>query len=147
MVDNKELATARDNSNIFSGMTSASELFVGALNANILQGNFESLQSTADEIELQAEQRTNILREKYNASVGDYKYTAVARGFDPESGSARQNVERSSMALGEDIQMTGDTAKRQADAKRREADAQRRAVPAQLLGGLSKSLEYLGGIK
>lgn len=55
-------------------------------------------------VELQATQMANKLRQSYIESAGNYIYNAARRGVDVNSGSVRSNLQRTSEELGKNVQ-------------------------------------------
>ena len=77
---------------------------VGAkLNWNALKTELTQYELSAQNIELQAQERANQLREQFISNVGNYQFGAAQRGVSVGSGSVRQNLESSAMSLGSDI--------------------------------------------
>lgn len=55
-------------------------------------------------VEIQATQMANKLRQSYIESAGNYLYNAARRGIDVNSGSVRSNLQRTAEDLGKDVQ-------------------------------------------
>lgn len=55
-------------------------------------------------VEVQATQMANKLRQSYIESAGNYVYNAARRGIDVNSGSVRSNLNRTSEELGKNVQ-------------------------------------------
>lgn len=55
-------------------------------------------------VEVQATQMANKLRQSYIESAGNYVYNAARRGIDVSSGSVRSNLQRTSEELGKNVQ-------------------------------------------
>lgn len=77
---------------------------VGAkLNWKALKTELHQFELNAQNIELQAQERANQLREQFISNVGNYQFGAAQRGISVGSGSVMQNIESSAMSLGSDI--------------------------------------------
>jgi hypothetical protein len=120
---------AISNSNLMQTFNIGSSLMTAGINANILQGNFEELERSAEAVELQALERANILRERYSKSVGDFIVGAARRGIKISSGSVKANIERSAEELGEDIQNEKENAKAYAERLRTKANRMKSLIP------------------
>ena len=110
-----------------------------------------SLETSAEAVELAAAEATNQLRQKYLDSVGNLQYSAAARGVAVDSGSVRQNMERSGQNLGEDIAKTNRSASMQAKTLRANAAVARgyekaygKTAELTRWGGMLSSLGNLG---
>lgn len=76
----------------------------GAVNYSALRTDAYSLGVQANEIELQATQRANQMREQFNTAVGNYMFSAARRGVAVTSGNVQSNIQGSAENLGKDIQ-------------------------------------------
>lgn len=86
-----------------------------------LRGELTNYKIQANQIELQAKQRANQLREQFLGAVGSYTAGASRRGISVSSGSVRQNIESSAISLGKDIQRQEENARIKAQALRQQA--------------------------
>ena len=78
-------------------------------------------ENQALQLEVQATQIANRLREQFSESVGGYQYGAARRGVKVGEGSAMANIEQSAKALGKDVNQLDTNAKRMSGTLRREA--------------------------
>jgi len=117
----------------------------GIIDFGVLRNQKAEAKNRAAAIELQAEQRANILLESFNASMGNLQFSAARRGVKAGEGSVMRNIELSSKDLGEDIQ-----------ARRREASIKAGKVKTQaktdfsagVVGSLSGGTEgFLKGME
>jgi len=122
-----------------------------------------SMDVQASEIELQAQQRINQIRESFNDAVGTATFSATRRGVVAGEGSAGKNIEQSSIELGKDMALNKRSAKMKAKSFRTQAKINRILgkgsfasgllnIGSSLLGGFSgsegtKSLQVKPGIK
>ena len=141
------LENSKNKSMFSSTLAGGANMLMGAVNANILMGNFEAMESSADAIQLQALEMANNLREKFISAVGDYTYSSARRGIKTNSKSVTDNIQRSSEALGKDISRTKDNAKAKADKARSKAKYQKHMAGASILDGLSKGFTRIGEIE
>lgn len=82
-------------------------------------------ENQALQIELQATQIANKLREQFTEVAGEYTHTAARRGVKVGEGSMQDNIEQSAKALGKDVSQLDANAKRQSKVLRSEASATR----------------------
>lgn len=125
-----------------TGFGSAFASMAGSmLNYQALKTEAMQLGVQASNIELQAQQQANALREQFISNVGTYQYGAARRGVSVGSGSVRSNIESSAMNVGEDIRRAGKNASMQASALRTQAKIARKRASAQrfssIMGGIS----------
>lgn len=97
----------------------------------------------ASQIELQAQQQMNQLREQFNNSVGNYQYNASVRGV--KAGGLNSTFEMSAKNFGEDMNIINTNAKFKADALRVQARINDRYATANLIGGVAGALSKLSG--
>lgn len=123
----------------------------GYMNYEALKTNANALKVQANSIELQAQQRANQLREQFISSVGTYKASAAQRGVSVGSGSVMDNIESSSISLGNDIATMKKNAQLQAGALRTQAKVARRqgksAMVSGILSGLSSAASAYSNYK
>lgn len=119
-----------------------------ALNYGMLKADSYNLDIQASNIELQAQQRANQLREQFLGAIGSYQFGAAQRGVSVGSGSVRSNLESSAMNIGQDIQIAQKNADLQAKALRTQATSMRKTAKAQhtinTLGAVSNMFSSIG---
>lgn len=83
-----------------------------------------NLRGAASDVEIAAADAANALRKKYIAAIGSATYSAAARGADVNAtgGVLQQDLERSSMELGDDMATIERNATRRAKSMRTQAD-------------------------
>lgn len=101
--------------------SSFSSLAGGLIDYAALRTDVGNLNIQAGNVELQAKQRANQLRQQFIESAGNYMFGAAQRGIAVQSGSVQANLQRSSEALGKDIQTMSQNASLQASALRTQA--------------------------
>ena len=75
----------------------------------------------ANQIKLQAEQRSNMLMQSFNKAIGSAQYGAARRGVKAGEGSVMRNIEMSARDLGTDLDMSRKNAASKAGAMRTQA--------------------------
>lgn len=146
VITTEQLDKAQQAKDIFSFGAGVSNFMATSANWNILQGNFDSLELGADSIKLQAIERANQLRESFNSAIGDYVYMAEKRGFKSDSGSARANIEMSSMNLGKDISAMEKEAQAKSEVMKAKARAMKAQQGATVAKGLVDTFTSFGGM-
>ena len=115
----------------------------GYMNYQALRTDAYGLKVQANEIELQAQQKANMLREQFINSVGAYQVNATQRGVALSSGSVRNNIETSAGSLGKDIATIKKSAGLQANALRAQSKVAkwqgRSALVSGVLSGISSA--------
>jgi hypothetical protein len=81
----------------------------------------------AKQVELQVKQDANELRRQFVQAMGEYQYGASKRGVKVGEGSAGENIERSSIDLGKDVQEMETEAGYKTKQLRMDADRLRKA--------------------
>lgn len=83
-----------------------------------------NLRGSASDVEIAAADAANALRKKYLAAIGSATYSAAARGADVNAanGVLQQDLEKSSMELGDDMATIERNATRRAKSMRTQAD-------------------------
>lgn len=109
-----------------------------------LKGELSNYRIQADQIELQAKQRANQLREQFLGAVGSYTAGASRRGISVSSGSVRQNIESSAISLGKDIQRQQENARMKAQSLRQQAKIDKHRGKSQMYGTIAKSALKMG---
>jgi hypothetical protein len=92
-----------------------------SINYSLLKTDLKQLETSAQNIELQAQERANILRQQFISSIGNYQFGAAQRGVSVGSGSVLSNLESSAMNVGQDVQKAKKSADLQASALRSQA--------------------------
>jgi hypothetical protein len=109
-----------------------------------LKGELSNYRIQANQVELQAKQRANQLREQFLGAVGQYTTNASRRGISIASGSVRQNIESSAMSLGKDIQKETENARMKANVLRGQAKVLKHKGKSQMYANISKSAIQMG---
>lgn len=110
-----------------AGLGSVFSNFVGSIiDYKALKTDANSFYIQAGEVQLQAKQRANQLRQQFIESTGAYMFGAAQRGIAVQSGSVQSNLRRSAENLGKDV-----------DLMQRNADLQSGALITQ--GNIAKS--------
>ena len=117
----------------------------GMINYESLRVDAYSAKVQANNIELQAKERANMLRERYNNAVGNTMFGATMRGGRVTSGSVRGNIESSAKNLGEDIRKTDLNASMAASSMRTKAKMLKHQANASLAMGITNAALTLGG--
>jgi hypothetical protein len=127
-----------------SGVLSLASSFAGIIGSMIdydtLKRDSVNYEIQADEVELQAKQRANQLREQFNQAAGSYQVSAAQRGIDIKSGSVRSNLESSAINLGKDIQKESENAAMKAKGLRTQAKIARKQGKAQMYGQIASGI-------
>lgn len=131
----KELEKAGDAS-LYSGIAGIGSSTIDYSLASI-KASF--IKTQAEYVELQSSEQMNILMEQFNNTVGQVQYTAARRNVKIGEGSTAQNLEKSSMNIGEDIALNKKNAASKARMLRNQAKSTKSMSYANLLGGLTKS--------
>lgn len=142
------ISAASDNYKM-SGITGFGSAFAemagSYLNYSALRTEAMQLGVQASNIELQAQQQANMLREQFISNVGTYQYGAARRGISVGSGSVRSNVESSAMNMGEDIRRAGKNAQMKASALRSQERIMKGRAKAQLISGIASGVSSMAG--
>lgn len=78
-------------------------------------------------VEIQATQMANRLRQQYIEQAGNYAYNAARRGVDVSSGSVQSNLRRTAEEMGKDVQNIN----RNAEIEKKNLEMQRVALKAE----------------
>lgn len=132
-------------SSLAGGASAFAQLMGGMMDYRALRTNAKALQVQANDIELQAKQRANYLREQFISSIGSYQFSAANRGVSVGSGSVQQNIESSAMGVGKDIQKAQKVAQMQASALRTQAKVSKIQAKAAKMHGILGGLSSLAG--
>lgn len=134
---------------MLSGMTTGAGSFAqmagAALDYSLLKADAGNLYVQANQIELQAQQRANMLREQFLSSIGTYQYGAAQRNISVGSGSVVGNIERSAGKLGEDITTMQKSAGLEARALRSQATNMRKTAKANAVSSMLGAVGSLAG--
>lgn len=117
-------------SNMVGSYIDYQALRTDAKNFNIQAGN----------VELQAKQRANQLRQQFIDASSTYMFNAAQRGIAVQSGSVQANLQRSSEALGKDIQTMQQNAGLQASALRTQGKIAKAKARAGLVSGIASGI-------
>lgn len=110
-----------------------------------LKGEMSNYRIQANQVELQAKQRANQLREQFLGAVGQYTTNASRRGISIASGSVRQNIESSAISLGKDIQRQDENARMQANVLRGQAKVYQRQAKGKMYKNIANSINSMIG--
>lgn len=136
-----DTAGAYQNASYSSGMASLFMQGMGAvLDYSALKQDLKNYNIQASNVQLQAMQRANQLRQSYLEAAGNYVYNAARRGIRADSGSVRSNLEASAQNLGKDIVSMQESANMQA----RTLQAQRKIKKYQARAGMTMKMLDLG---
>ena len=133
-----------------AGLGSTFSNLAGSLiDYSALRTDAANLYVSAGQVELQAKQRANQLREQFIQSAGAYMMGAANRGIAVQSGSVQSNLERSSENLGKDIDRMERNAALQARAYMTQAKIAEKKASAQkkvaIAGAISGVAQNIGG--
>lgn len=92
-----EQAKIQRGAGVFAGLVGATQ------NLNIGLASSRFYKAQASEVELNAVQQANQLRQQFLGEVGNYAFTAGQRGVSVKSGNVQSNLTESSANLGKDI--------------------------------------------
>jgi len=120
----------------FAVMSTAAEIGGLAIDYDMLKTQSLFKENQAQQIEIQAQEQANMLRESFNTMLGQETFTATRRGISTQSGSVRASKELSAKNVGEDIATTKASAKSKASALRSQARQDRKAGRNKAISGL-----------
>ena len=98
----------------------------------------------ADNIQLQAKQQANQIRQQYLQAAGNYQYTSARRGIDVNRASVRSNLEGSAEAMGKDIQRLEENAYVKSQALRTQAKIAKQYGKAEMVRNITGSIMSMG---
>lgn len=104
---------------------------------NALRTDASALTVQAGQIELNAKEQANQLRQQFIQAAGSYMFGAAQRGIDVKSASVQSNLRSSAENMGKDIQKAKQNAQLQAGALRTQASIAKSKAKAQLVAGLA----------
>ena len=144
----KQSYTEQGWANIAGLGSTFSNLAGSLIDYSALRTDAANLYVSAGQVELQAKQRANQLREQFIQSAGAYMMGAANRGISVQSGSVQANLERSSENLGKDIQTMEKNAALQARAYITQAKIAETKAKAQkrvaIAGAISSGVQNVG---
>ena len=147
MTEEYDLISMSSNKYKMSGITGFGSAFASMagsfLNYQALKTEAMQLGVQAINIELQAQQQANMLREQFISNVGAYQYSAARRGISVGSGSVISNIESSAMNLGEDIRQLSNNAKMKSSALRAQEKIIKERAKTQMLSGIAGGISGL----
>ena len=136
-------------SNIAGLGSTFSNLAGSLIDYSALRTDAANLYVSAGQVELQAKQRANQLREQFIQSAGAYMMGAANRGIAVQSGSVQANLEHSAVNLGKDIATMDRNAALQARAYMTQAKIAETKAKAQkrvaIAGAISSGVQNVGG--
>ena len=127
------------------GAKAFAQMAGGYMDYRALQTNAYALKVQANDIELQAKQRANYLREQFIGSIGSYQFSAANRGVSVGSGSVQQNIESSAIGLGKDMQKAQKVAQMQASALRTQSKLAKMQAKTQMVTGILGGISSVAG--
>lgn len=107
---------------------------------NVLKRDLKNYNIAADNIQLQAKQQANQIRQQYLQAASNYQYVAARRGIDVNSASVRSNLEGSAEAMGKDIQRLDQNASVKASALRNQAKVLKAYGRAEMVRNVTGSI-------
>ena len=111
---------------------------------NVLKRDLKNYNIAADNIQLQAKQQANQIRQQYLQAAGNYQYVAARRGIDVNSASVRSNLEGSAEAMGKDIQRLEENAYVKSQALRTQAKIAKAYGKAEMVRNITGSIMSAG---
>jgi len=80
------------------------DLVAPDIDYDILNIQAEAKELRAEYIKNQVEEEANMIRQEFNEAIGAAQHAAARRGVKVGEGNVAQNIEKSSKAMGEDVQ-------------------------------------------
>ena len=111
---------------------------------SVLKRDLRNYYIQADNVQLQAKQQANQIREQYIQAASNYAYSAARRGVDVNSANVRQNLEGSAEAMGKDIQRLEENAYVKASSLRNQAKVEKAYAKAALVRNVTGSIMSMG---
>jgi len=142
LIDDRNLFNVK--SKIEYGASALATLFQPDINYDKLVGNAKQAEQQADNIEAQAMEQADLMRQQLNEYLGDAVYTSARRGVKVNEGSAKDHVELSSKAMGEDESTMFKNADKKAEEYRTMADEYRKSAKAQQESTMIKNAITVG---
>lgn len=128
---------------VLGGIGSVASIGSMAINYDMLKTENLFKENQAKQIEIQAQEQANMLRENFNVMLGQEAVQTARRGITQSSGSVRAGKELSAKNVGEDITKMKDTAKAKSGKIRAEASIAKRAGKAQMMSSISSGIGSL----
>lgn len=142
---NQEKANTYNKIQYGAGLASSFSNMAGSfIDYATLRADASNLNIQAGNVELQAKQRANQLRQQFIESAGAYMFGAAQRGIAVQSSSVQANLQRSSEALGKDIQTMEQNADLQASALRTQSKIAKIKARAGLVSGVASGIAGIG---
>ena len=126
---------------IQSGASAFSTLMGGYINYATLNTDAYASEVEANQVELNAKEKANALRERYLSSAGNMLFASTMRGGRSSSGSIQKNLEMSAKALNEDTANVERTGQAKAKAMRIKASLEKTRAKSELV---SSTLSAIG---
>lgn len=128
---------------MLGGMGSIASIGSMAINYDMLKTENLFKENQAKQIEIQAQEQANMLRENFNVMLGQEAVQTARRGITQSSGSVRAGKELSAKNIGEDISSMKKTAKAKSDKIRAEASISKRSGKAQMFSSVASGIGSL----
>lgn len=129
-----------------TGIT-ATDFFAPMINYSMLQDTATYKEMQADALEVKVQEQINMMRESFLESVGAYQAQVATRGFKVGEGTAKDMVEQSAIAMGEDVQKAKKNVEYKKKMARASAKIDRANATAQMgMGALNIATKLAGGI-
>lgn len=133
---NSNLRTA----NYMYGASTLSSMMGAGVNYNLMKVQNANLGIQANQIELNAIEQVNSMREQFNQAISQVQFNAVQRGIKSTSGSVQQNIEMSAKNFGNDAKTINNNAKMQANALRGQQAVNNKIAKANMFNQMGSSL-------
>lgn len=85
------------------GASALSRVFSPNIDYGVLKGQASQKKVQADQLQLNAIEIANDIRESFNESVGNFLFSASQRGVSVQGGGVQQTIERSAGKMGKDV--------------------------------------------
>ena len=125
---------------IQSGASAFSTLMGGYINYATLKTDAYASEVEANQIELNAKEKANALREKYLQGAGNAIFASTMSGGRSSSGSVQKNLEMSAKALSEDTANVERAGQAKAKAMRIKASLEKTKANSELVGSILSSI-------
>jgi hypothetical protein len=122
--------------------TGVSMIGGSAINYSLLKTESMFADIQADQLELQAQEQANMLRDNFNYAMGTEISSTAARGVKVGEGSSAAGMETSAKNLGKDVAKLKKSAKLKANTVRAQSKINKQSAKYGLLSGITQ-----GGIK
>lgn len=136
-----------------AGLGSTFSSLAGSLiDYGTLRADAANMYVKAGEVQVQAKQRANQLRQQFINATSSYMFGAAQRGISVQSGSVQSNLQRSSENLGKDIDLMQRNANlkslalaTQGNIARKKASSMMRAGYANAVAGVAQNVAGIVG--